>query len=150
MWSKKLQPATLFVVLNMPPVCYEFPNLAMRAILEWTPGRAWRQSEDRELHLKDSKPFERRKIFQAESFFIMTCWSQDSSDMNKLYKYYMYLYYTTKKQLNTNHVNSNIVIYSSSLLITFLKMFNEGEWHFAVATFNECLSFASYLCNMYT
>lgn len=34
MRRKKLQPATLFVVLNMPPVCYEFPNLAMRAILE--------------------------------------------------------------------------------------------------------------------
>lgn len=62
MWRKKLQPATLFVVLNIPPVCYEFPNLAMRAILEWTPGRAWRQSEDRELHLKNtSNPFEKRK-----------------------------------------------------------------------------------------
>lgn len=37
---KKLQPATVFVVLNIPPACYESPNLAMRAILESTPGQA--------------------------------------------------------------------------------------------------------------
>lgn len=34
MQRKKLQPATLFVDLNIPPERYEFPNLAMRAILE--------------------------------------------------------------------------------------------------------------------
>ena len=69
MWRKKLQPATLFVVLNIPPVCYEFPNLAMRAILEWTPGRAWRQSEDRELHLKKtSNPFEKKEKYTQSLF----------------------------------------------------------------------------------
>jgi len=61
MWRKILQPATLFVVSNIPPVCYEFPNLAMRPILEWTPGRAWRQTEDRELHLKKTS-----NIFETE------------------------------------------------------------------------------------
>lgn len=70
MWRKKLQPATLFVVLNIPPVCYEFPNLAVRAILEWTPGRAWRQSEDRELHLKKtSNPSETRKNIDRIFFY---------------------------------------------------------------------------------
>ena len=41
--KKKSQPAPQFVVSNIPPERYEFPNLAMRAILEWTPGREWRQ-----------------------------------------------------------------------------------------------------------
>lgn len=82
MWRKTLQPATLFAVLNIPPVCYEFPNLAVRAILEWTPGWAWRQSEDRELRLKKtSNPFEKKGKIQTESFFIMTCWGQEYSNM---------------------------------------------------------------------
>lgn len=76
MWRKKLQPATLFVVLNIPPLCYEFPNLAMRPILEWTPGRAWRQSEDRELHLKKTSSLFNR------IFSIMTCWGPEYLDTN--------------------------------------------------------------------
>lgn len=52
----KYQPATVFVSLNIPLVRSDFPNLAMRAILEWTPGRAWRQSGKRELHFNDFKP----------------------------------------------------------------------------------------------
>lgn len=68
MWRKELQPATVFVVSNIPPVCYEFPNLAMWAILEWTPGRDWRQSEDRELHLKNTwNPF--KKLFEWQKIF---------------------------------------------------------------------------------
>lgn len=39
----------MFVVLNIPPVCCDFPILAMRAILERTPGRLWRQSGSGEL-----------------------------------------------------------------------------------------------------
>lgn len=82
MWRKTSQPATLFVVLDILPVCYEFPNLAMRAILVWTPGWAWRQSEDRELHLKKtSNPFEKKEKY-TQSFFIMTCWGQEYSNMN--------------------------------------------------------------------
>ena len=51
----KYQPATVFVALNIPPVRSDFPNLAMGAILEWTPGRAWRQSGKRELHFNNFK-----------------------------------------------------------------------------------------------
>lgn len=52
----KYRPAMVFVALNIPPVRSDFPNLAMRAILEWTPGRAWRQSGKRALHFSDFKP----------------------------------------------------------------------------------------------
>lgn len=82
MWRKKSQPATLFVVLNIPPVCYEFPNLAMRAILEWTPGLAWRQSKDSVLHLKEaSNSFENRKnthwiFFYNDSLGSRTFWHE--------------------------------------------------------------------------
>lgn len=60
MWGKTLQSASLFVVLNILSVCYEFPNLAMKAILEWTPGQAWRQSEDRAALKKTSNSFGKR------------------------------------------------------------------------------------------
>lgn len=60
----------MFVVLNIPPICYDFPNLAMGAILEWTPGRAWRQSENRELHLKKtSNCFEKKEKYTQIPFF---------------------------------------------------------------------------------
>lgn len=71
MWKKQLQPATMFVVLNIPPICYDFPNLAVRAILEWTPGRAWRQWENRELHLKKtSNNFEKKKEKYTQILFL--------------------------------------------------------------------------------
>lgn len=61
----KYQPATVFVALNIPPVRSDFPNLAMRAILEWTPGRAWRQSGKREQHSNDFKPLRKKmKIYR--------------------------------------------------------------------------------------
>lgn len=74
MWEEKWQPDTLFVVLNIPPVRCDFPILAMRAILEWTPGRPWRQSDGEELSrtLKISKgkytrvPFIKRPGAAAE------------------------------------------------------------------------------------
>lgn len=65
----KYQPATVFVALNIPPVRSDFPNLAMRAILEWTPGRAWRQSGKRELHSNDFKPlWKKMKIYREICF----------------------------------------------------------------------------------
>lgn len=65
----KYQPATVFVALNIPPVRSDFPNLAMRAILEWTPGRAWRQSGKRELHFNDFKPlWKKNENIQRSAF----------------------------------------------------------------------------------
>lgn len=65
----KYQPATVFVALNIPPVRSDFPNLAMRAILEWTPGRAWRQSGKRELHSNDFKPlWKKNENIQRSAF----------------------------------------------------------------------------------
>lgn len=84
MQGEKWQPDTLFVVLNIPPVRCDFPILAMRAILEWTPGRPWRQSDGEELSrtLKISKgkytrvPFIKRprcdrKIFRHGLLWIL-------------------------------------------------------------------------------
>lgn len=74
----KYQPATVFVALNIPPVRSDFPNLAMRAILEWTPGRAWRQSGKRELHSNDFKPLWKKMKIYRDLLSMRTLWGHHS------------------------------------------------------------------------
>lgn len=161
MWRKKLQPATLFVVLNMPPVCYEFPNLDMRAILEWTPGRVWRQSEDRELHLKKTpNPLKEEKIrlFQTESFFYNDLLKPGLFRHEQIRKNITCICNIQPKRSLTptqtvTHLSLLLEKLYRTLFYTWWKetseMFNEGEWHSHYsAAFNSCLSFV-YLWRIY-
>lgn len=89
----------MFVVLNIPPVCCDFPILAMRAILERTPRppvtsiRQWRAEKD----FQNIK----RKIY-TDSLYQKACHGQEYSDTNRFEFYKRRVDIKFASNFNTN------------------------------------------------